>query len=131
MELGNRRETAFDHFDESHSRDGFDIIWRQIADEPIHRLSPRPEMIVLGTATLGQSCKTTLKRMAMHIAHAWERDAFDAIRIRRLLDIGFDTNDLAATQRQENAVAPTVLKEGAIEKQLVHKRLRTDSAAPL
>ena len=74
MELSDGREAGLQHLHVGECGDGFDILRRELRQEPVHQFAPRPKAVVGRPAAFAETSHGALKRVAVHVDHARNGD---------------------------------------------------------
>ena len=119
VELAERREPALEHLHHRVGRDGFHVVGREDAQEPVHDLPPGPEGIALRPAGLGEAGHPALERVAVHVRQSRQRDAGDALPATPVRP-RLHGEDRAVLDVERHVLRPALRQESVIEDELAH-----------
>ncbi len=122
VELADPGEAGLQHLHIGLGGDGLDIVGVQPVEKPVHQLAPAPEVVLTGAAVFREPRHAALEGVAVDVAEPREADGV-ALDARGRRDAGGDVDDQAGIHHELDLLGPGLANQGALEPQLLHRRL--------
>ena len=119
VELADRGEPGFRHFGKGERGERLDLVRVQRQHEAIHRLAPRPEVVVRRSRGFGKPCHAALKGVAVDIGEAGDSGAVARVAGRGR-NPGLDGREAAALDAGTHALCPSGGQKGFGEPERRH-----------
>ena len=116
VEFADAGEAGLQHLGEGLGGDRLDVLGGEAGEEPVHPVSPGPEVVGVGSSIFGEPGHGALKGVAVDIAEAGNTDAVGLI-LGRGRDGLVDGADRAVLDRNAHPLGPAVGEQGGLEPQ--------------